>query len=343
MDQKEFFKNLRKLDHHWYKLFAQQPILTANALEQNILILRRLSKDIPKFVPRFEEMLKILPTENGGEALCQLVDDFNGIKYTLREVYNILIERSNWEYEDDQMEQWRAQLVDHYLILCKERNRFAKENIGLVLKFVKPFEKGLRTSSRNDLVQVGYEGLLKAIEKFDDSYDARFSTYAAFSIKQAFGRYLDNFEREIRVPVSILDRLRKAFKTGKEPEEFFRESGFEMESYKTLFNKSLWCLDAPVPNQIDGGKSSFVDLTAEPEEHILDREKKKQIETLILHIGKLSPLRREIIGFRFGLFSEYKTLRQLMKHFKMDHKNLQFIEQEILEELRFHFSQDIQS
>ena len=51
-----------------------------------------------------------------------------------------------------------------------------EENAGLVWCIVKRFHnRGVETE---DLFQIGNIGLIKAIDKFDLSYDVKFSTYA---------------------------------------------------------------------------------------------------------------------------------------------------------------------
>ena len=56
------------------------------------------------------------------------------------------------------------------------RDTLAEENMGLVWSMVRRFAN--RGVEMEDLCQIGSIGLLKAIDKFDLSYEVRFSTYA---------------------------------------------------------------------------------------------------------------------------------------------------------------------
>ena len=56
------------------------------------------------------------------------------------------------------------------------RNILAQQNMGLVYTVARRFNG--RGCEMEDLIQIGSIGLLKAIDKFDLSYDVRFSTYA---------------------------------------------------------------------------------------------------------------------------------------------------------------------
>lgn len=56
------------------------------------------------------------------------------------------------------------------------RDRLVTENMGLVWSIVRRFSG--RGHELEDLFQIGSIGLLKAIDKFDPSFEVRFSTYA---------------------------------------------------------------------------------------------------------------------------------------------------------------------
>lgn len=67
-------------------------------------------------------------------------------------------------------------------------DRLVRENLGLVGSVVKRFEN--RGYDREDLFQIGAIGLMKAIEKFDFSYEVRFSTYAVPLVTGEIRRFL---------------------------------------------------------------------------------------------------------------------------------------------------------
>ena len=80
-----------------------------------------------------------------------------------------------------------------FLIRAKKGDKDAgellvQENLGLVGSVVKRFEN--RGYERDDLFQIGAIGLMKAIEKFDFSYEVRFSTYAVPLVTGEIRRFL---------------------------------------------------------------------------------------------------------------------------------------------------------
>lgn len=60
-----------------------------------------------------------------------------------------------------------------------------------------------------DLIQVGNLGLIRAIQKFDYKLGYKFSTYATWWIRQQISRSIADLGRTIRLPVHVVDHLRK--------------------------------------------------------------------------------------------------------------------------------------
>ena len=60
-----------------------------------------------------------------------------------------------------------------------------------------------------DLVQEGNIGMLKAIDRFDPCFGAKFSTYATWWIRQSIMRSLDDKQRLIRLPAHALEEMKK--------------------------------------------------------------------------------------------------------------------------------------
>ena len=70
----------------------------------------------------------------------------------------------------------------------KAREQLVQENVGLIWCVVKRFYG--RGAEPEDLFQIGSTGLLKAIDKFDLSFDVKFSTYAVPMISGEIKRFL---------------------------------------------------------------------------------------------------------------------------------------------------------
>lgn len=92
----------------------------------------------------------------------------------------------------------RAQSGDH-----EARDRLVNCNLKLVFNLVQRFQN--RGYDLEDLFQIGTIGLMKAIDKFDLSYDVKFSTYAVPMIVGEIRRFLRDDS-----PVKVSRSLKEA-------------------------------------------------------------------------------------------------------------------------------------
>ena len=102
------------------------------------------------------------------------------------------------------------------------RERLVMDNVGLVWSIVRRFSG--RGCEMEDLFQIGSIGLIKAIDKFDTSYEVRFSTYAVPMIAGEIKRFLRD-DGMIKVSRSVKElgmrvsaaRERLSGRLGREP------------------------------------------------------------------------------------------------------------------------------
>ena len=125
------------------------------------------------------------------------------------------------------------------------RDTLAEENMGLVWSMVRRFAN--RGVEMEDLCQIGSIGLLKAIDKFDPSFEVCFSTYAVPMIAGEIRRFLRS-EGMVKVSRPIRELAWKAYavrerlerENGRDPTlaeiAGAMESGAEVESLqKTIY------------------------------------------------------------------------------------------------------------
>ena len=81
------------------------------------------------------------------------------------------------------------------------REQLIKDNVGLVWSIVRRYIG--RGQEAEDLFQIGVIGLMKAVDKFDLSYEVMFSTYAVPMISGEIKRYLRDNNSLIKMSRSI--------------------------------------------------------------------------------------------------------------------------------------------
>ena len=86
-------------------------------------------------------------------------------------------------------------------------DRLATANLRLVIKIALDFQGcGVPLA---DLIAEGNSGLLVAVERFDATKGAKFSSYAAWWIKQRIRRVIAYSGKTVRVPVQAMNRFRQ--------------------------------------------------------------------------------------------------------------------------------------
>ncbi len=217
------------------------------------------------------------------------------------------------------------------------RDRLVEENMGLIWSIVRRFNG--RGHEMEDLFQIGSIGLIKAIDKFDFSFDVKFSTYAVPMITGEIKRFLRD-DGMIKVSRSIKETALKAKnakelwskKFGREPsiEELSEEigitseelaiameSGAEVESlYKTIY-------------QGDGNSIFLIDKI----EQCVNSSDDDILNRLVLWdlINQLDTKEKEVIIMRY--FGE-KTQAQIGKIMGISQVQVSRLEKKILKEMR---------
>lgn len=186
----------------------------------------------------------------------------------------------------------------------KAKEDLVSLNLGLVWSIVKRFNN--RGYELEDLFQIGSIGLLKAIDKFDFSYNVKFSTYAVPMIMGEIRRFLRD-DRPVKVSRSLKElsaKVQKARETlakslDREPtvNELAEEINISPEELVMVMESS----QAPVSLndvafQDEGAPIYYIDQIATDEIHQnqwLDRIALKEA------LSKLNKEERQIIILRY--------------------------------------------
>ena len=145
------------------------------------------------------------------------------------------------------------------------RDTLAEENMGLVWSMVRRFAN--RGVEMEDLCQIGSIGLLKAIDKFDPSFEVCFSTYAVPMIAGEIRRFLrDN--NALRVSRTLRDTAYRAMQAretlekqlGREPtmDEIAAAAGLARREVTAALESVVEPISLEEPLYTDGGDAMYV-------------------------------------------------------------------------------------
>ena len=177
----------------------------------------------------------------------------------------------------------------------RARAQLVEQNMGLVWSIVRRFSG--RGTENEDLFQIGAIGLMKAIDKFDCSFEVRFSTYAVpmimgeengWKIRRETENYRNRWGRE-----PTLEELAEATALSREEIVESLDAGLEVESIDRTYS------------QEDGSEISLLDRidsrNAGERVSAGDREKEALLNRVVLEqlLEELPESERKLIIWRY--------------------------------------------
>ncbi|NJD03035.1 MAG: RNA polymerase sporulation sigma factor SigF [Ruminiclostridium sp.] len=212
-----------------------------------------------------------------------------------------------------------------------------ERNAGLVWSIVRRFQN--RGHETEDLFQIGCIGLIKSINKFDSTFDVKFSTYAVPMIVGEIKRFLRD-DGIIKVSRSLKETSNKARITrevmtkelGREPSINELSARLNIPAEDLVMAVEAAYVPESLFNTIGEGDNSPIllidrinDEYNESESDLIDKLALKQV------LDTLKPREKQIIVLRY--FKE-KTQVQIAKLLGISQVQVSRIEKKILEELK---------
>ena len=224
------------------------------------------------------------------------------------------------------------------------KEKLILHNLRLVVSIAKPYQdQGI---SFLDLIQEGNKGLIHATTRFDPNKGNKFSTYATYWIKQFISRFIMNNNRNIRVPIHIIEQITKIKKyektffqlVGRKPtiEEVAEHFQVEPNKIKKIYNwmNDTVSIDTPINEEDEATIGSFIEDTMVTNS-FEDIERQEQREAIFKLLDTLTEREKKVIIYRFGLNDERPlTLKEIGIKLKVSGELVRRIEHTALVKLR---------
>jgi len=226
------------------------------------------------------------------------------------------------------------------------REQLVRSNLRLVVNIAKKYAG--RGISLGDLIEEGNLGLIKAVDYFDPNRGNRFSTYAAWWIKQSIKRALLESVQPVHVPTYMVALINQWRKTSSELEvQLGRKASIdEMADIMKVPKKKARNISRIV-ELLSGSTESLVSDESEegptfeatledhnaglPEDELVAGEECAKAVRLL---NKIDPREAEILRLHYGLGgSKPLTLKEIGKKLDLTRERIRQIRRDALAKL----------
>jgi RNA polymerase primary sigma factor len=224
------------------------------------------------------------------------------------------------------------------------RRKIINANLKLVVNIAKRYSHF--DLPLMDLIAEGNIGLMRAIDKFNVRKGFRFSTYAAWWIRQAISRALIDQGKTIRIPVYMSEFIARYKKIHEELRQRFKreptrgEIAIRLKIHADKIAEiEMWIqkkasLEAPVGEEGDSQLGDFIQGkdyadTNKEVEKFFDHER-------VLHLlDFVTERERQVLNLRFGITNgKPHTLAEVSKILNISRERVRQIEKDALDKLK---------
>jgi RNA polymerase primary sigma factor len=227
----------------------------------------------------------------------------------------------------------------------REREELVRRFAPMIAGVARAYRRSA-TVDRDELMQEGVVGLLRALERYEPERGVPFWAYAVWWVRQAMQQVVSELSR----PIVLSDRAQRQLARMKDAQRGFEQAHRREPSCAELASlvrlprwqiESLFCaerntraLDEPVAGEHSEGTSLAELLADAPAQDAYDRVGQQQLAQAVPQLlGHLTEREQTVIRSRYGLGRPEQTLRQVAPKLGVSAERVRQIERDALEKL----------
>ncbi len=226
----------------------------------------------------------------------------------------------------------------------KARDKMIQANLRLVVSLAKHYVN--MSMPFTDLIAYGNIGLMRAVDKFKPDMGFRFSTYAAWWIRQSIIRALMKNSTVLHVPIHINMMIQKMKHIEKELTTKLKRKPTELEIAQALgttmsrVGQLMNCKDSTASLNIMVGSdkdTELLDIIGAMADHSLKDEVQKDLdyETVLGLMDNISEKERFVLNLRFGFVDNNpRTLAGIAEEMGISREAVRKIEDRAIKKLQ---------
>jgi RNA polymerase primary sigma factor len=235
----------------------------------------------------------------------------------------------------------------------RAREKLINANLRFVITIAKQFQN--RGLPLEDLIAEGNVGLIKAVEKFDETKGFHFISYAVWWIRQSITRAIYYTANDVRLPTSQIEpknKINKAIiefehKNGREPDmsELCELTGFEEDYIRKVQLSSNKCVSIDSPSISDDEDCTLGDCIPDETNETPDVTTNKLLikQEINKILDTLSNRDHDIICMVFGLNGcNEMSYDEIARKFALSGERIRQITHSLLKQFKTQYSKQFE-